>query len=102
METKSAKKIPHAFNLYKEIEFTANGKISWFRILRIRVEIDIRKPLFTGFNRNKDPLRISWVHLQYERLPDFYFCCGRLGHVDRICPFPPLEQPTEMGSPYGP
>ncbi|KAK3037272.1 hypothetical protein RJ639_029684 [Escallonia herrerae] len=98
----NAEKIAKKVGVLKEIDFTENGKISWLKFLWLRVEIDIRKPLFTGFNRSKDPLRMSWVQLQFERLPDFCFNCGRLGHVGRSCQDPPLVSPSALASPYGP
>ncbi|KAK3002237.1 hypothetical protein RJ639_021300 [Escallonia herrerae] len=63
MTKPNAEKIANKIGVLKEIDFTANGKISWFKYLRIRVEIDIQKPLHTGFNGNKEPHKKAWVHL---------------------------------------
>ncbi|KAK2976687.1 hypothetical protein RJ640_004288 [Escallonia rubra] len=98
----NAEKIAGKIGKLKEIDFTTNGKISWYRYLRIRVEIDVRKPLHPGFNRNKNHQSKAWIHLHYERLPDFCFNCGKLGHVIRLCPSPPLEKPQNCLSPFGP
>ncbi|KAK3021224.1 hypothetical protein RJ639_045125 [Escallonia herrerae] len=95
-------KITESIGSLKEVDFTSNGRISWFKYLRIRVEIDIRHQLQTGFNRNKEANQKAWIQLQYEQLPDFYFNCGRLGRVGRTCPFPPLKVPKNMSNSFRP
>ncbi|XP_028769739.1 uncharacterized protein LOC114727197 [Neltuma alba] len=53
--------------------------------LRARVLVDLRKPLVTGMwspRKDKDPI---WIKAQYERLQNFYFACGRIGHDMRSC-----------------
>ncbi|MBA0739311.1 hypothetical protein Gogos_012595 [Gossypium gossypioides] len=52
--------------------------------MRIRVQIDIRRPL----KRKKQLLfygKCSYVRFKYERLSLFYFYCGCLGHSDSFC-----------------
>ncbi|XP_040932119.1 uncharacterized protein [Gossypium hirsutum] len=52
--------------------------------MRIRVQIDVRRPL----KRKKQILfsgRRSYVTFKYERLSLFCFFCGRLGHSDSFC-----------------
>ncbi|XP_040996158.1 uncharacterized protein At4g02000-like [Juglans microcarpa x Juglans regia] len=56
------------------------------RFLRIRVEIDTSKPLLDGFilpQLNRQPAKITF---KYERLSEFCYICGRLGHVHQSCP----------------
>ncbi|KAK3023207.1 hypothetical protein RJ639_043672 [Escallonia herrerae] len=98
----NAEKIAEKIGTLQEIDFTTNGKISWFKFLRIRVEIDVSKPLHTSFNRNKDPHSKARINLQYERLPDFCFNYKKLGHVLRSCPNSPLNKPESSSSPYSP
>ncbi|KAK3006808.1 hypothetical protein RJ639_015769 [Escallonia herrerae] len=98
----NAERIAGKIGNLKEIDFTSNGKISWLKYLRIRVEIDIHKPLYTGFSRRSDTQNRAWIGLQYERLPDFCFNCGRLGHVLRTCSHPPLTSQAHPKSPFGP
>ena len=53
--------------------------------LRMRVTIDIRKPLTTGFwvpRKEKNPV---WVWLKYEKLQEYCFQCGRIGHEAKQC-----------------
>jgi hypothetical protein len=54
--------------------------------LRIKVRIDIRKPLMRGVTlcvgKDEKPL---WCPVMYEFLPDFCYTCGIIGHVDKAC-----------------
>ncbi|XP_016675311.2 uncharacterized protein At4g02000-like [Gossypium hirsutum] len=54
--------------------------------LRVRVEIDVKKPL----KRKKKimlPLpKLTYANFQYEKLTLFSFLCGCLGHNDKFCP----------------
>ncbi|XP_058732735.1 uncharacterized protein LOC131604305 [Vicia villosa] len=52
--------------------------------LRIKVNIDLRKPLKRGtvVRFKEKNLR---VHFKYERLPTFCFICGKVGHQIKDC-----------------
>ncbi|KAK3008982.1 hypothetical protein RJ639_013480 [Escallonia herrerae] len=102
MTKKNAEKIGSRFGKVLEIDFTADGKISWNKFLRIQVELNITQPLYPGFHRTREASSQSWINLRYERLPDFCFNCGRLGHVKRNCIFPPLQAPDQKANPFGP
>lgn len=55
------------------------------RYLRIRVELDVTKPLRRGVVLKFGDKGIEdWFPFQYERLPDFCYICGRLEHVRGI------------------
>ncbi|KAK2990488.1 hypothetical protein RJ640_004190 [Escallonia rubra] len=101
MTKSNAEKIGSKIGKVLEVDFTADGKIAWLRFMRIQVMMNINQPLLTGFPRKKDS-KMTWTRLQYERLPDFCFICGRLGHTNRGCPHPPLELPANMSTPFGP
>ncbi|CAN6249332.1 unnamed protein product [Urochloa humidicola] len=57
------------------------------RYLRIKVKLDIRKPLMRGVTvyvgEKKD--KPMWCPLEYEFLPDFCYNCGIIGHTDKMC-----------------
>ncbi|KAH7841892.1 hypothetical protein Vadar_008609 [Vaccinium darrowii] len=57
--------------------------------LRVQVEINIEHPLPKGFwskgKTKSSPNR--WVSFKFEKLPDFCYACGRLGHDNRACRF---------------
>ena len=60
--------------------------LAWGFFLRVRVNIDITKPLMRGKMIQIDDLEASWVTFKYERLPIFFYRCGILGRQDRECP----------------
>ncbi|KAK6144215.1 hypothetical protein DH2020_021035 [Rehmannia glutinosa] len=54
------------------------------KFLRIKVDIDIHKPICRIIQLDKK-FKNSTVYLKYERLPDFCFHCGIIGHVLKDC-----------------
>ncbi|KAF7139162.1 hypothetical protein RHSIM_Rhsim07G0116500 [Rhododendron simsii] len=68
--------------------------------LRLKVEINISQPLPKGFMLRGKTGRDLWISYVYERLPDFCYACGRIGHDKRICRF--TARDTESYSGYGP
>ncbi|KAF4373373.1 hypothetical protein F8388_026204 [Cannabis sativa] len=77
----------------------------WGPFLRMRVEIDVSKPLLRGqfvtFPWMNDEL---WIDCRYERLPDFCYECGIIGHVFDKCSrfLEKLDEGVEPNLPYGP
>lgn len=59
------------------------------RFLRVKVRLDIRKPLMRGImvhTEGKDgEEKPIWCPMAYEFLPDFCYTCGRIGHTDKVC-----------------
>ena len=62
-----------------------NFKGSWRNFLRIRVNMDVYKPLKRRMKIKKSGGEWLWVDFRYERLNLFCFICGCLGHTDRKC-----------------
>lgn len=60
--------------------------------LRIRVELDITKPLVAGFPIPGKNMSTVWVQFKNEKLADFCYACGRLGHTQKSCPNPVSQQ----------
>lgn len=48
--------------------------------MRVRVTIDITRPLLQRKRLSIGLPSPVWLRFSYERLQDFCFCCGRLGH----------------------
>lgn len=62
-----------------------NFEGSWKTFLRIRVLVDITKPLRRKMKMKKQGGDWSWVDFKYERLPNFCFLYGIIGHTERFC-----------------
>ncbi|MBA0872752.1 hypothetical protein Goshw_019901, partial [Gossypium schwendimanii] len=54
--------------------------------LRIRVQIDVRKPLEKRKKFIISDSNFTHAKFKYEKLPLFCFLCGFLGHGDSFCP----------------
>uniref|UniRef100_A0A2N9FFZ2 Reverse transcriptase domain-containing protein n=1 Tax=Fagus sylvatica TaxID=28930 RepID=A0A2N9FFZ2_FAGSY len=54
--------------------------------MRIRVSIDITKPLCRGRKAKLERGRETWISFKYERLPNFCYWCGLVTHSDKDCP----------------
>ncbi|KAL7185177.1 hypothetical protein ACSBR2_027162 [Camellia fascicularis] len=84
------------------VEALHDGFLLERSFLRIRVEADVSKPLPRGFilqhHGSKD--KESWVSYKYEKLSDFCYDCGRLGHDNSSCKFVSHEEGKNSG--YGP
>ncbi|XP_050207931.1 uncharacterized protein LOC126657306 [Mercurialis annua] len=52
---------------------------------RIRVSLDVRRPLQRRMKLRRGGGKWSWLNFQYERLPMFCFCCGIIGHWEKFC-----------------
>nr|GMD01183.1 uncharacterized protein LOC109173053 [Ipomoea batatas] len=57
----------------------------WQSFIRIRVRINITKPLASGMRIRRNGGDWSWVSFRYERLPNFCFICGLIGHTEKFC-----------------
>ena len=53
--------------------------------MRIRVLVDMLKPLCRGRKIFKEDGKVGWVRFKYERLPNLCYWCGLLMHVDKYC-----------------
>lgn len=62
-----------------------NFKGGWKMYARIRVTLNIDKPLRRRMKIKWEGADWSWVNFKYERLSTFCFVCGTLGHSERDC-----------------
>jgi hypothetical protein len=77
-----AKKLGNIIGQYEETDSNERNRTG--RFLRLKVSIDLRKPLKRGtVIRYQD--RSLKVYFKYERLPTFCFVCGRIGHQLKEC-----------------
>ena len=53
--------------------------------LRVRINIDISKPLLRCSKLCSERKRVGWVGLKYERLPNFCYWYGHMTHGERDC-----------------
>lgn len=79
------------------------GEMNGGEYMRVRVEIKVGKPLLRGKKMNMGMGNICWVRFAYERLPNFFYCCGKLDHSHRECRSWAENQKRfeEGGFPYG-
>ncbi|KAL0003477.1 hypothetical protein SO802_017258 [Lithocarpus litseifolius] len=55
------------------------------RFVRVRVTLNISKPLCRGRVITLDDRKDLWIPFKYERLPNLYYKCGCLSHDERSC-----------------
>lgn len=53
--------------------------------LRMQCEVDVSKPLMAGFFLNRGEGHMSWIQFKYERLANFCYKCGKIGHGQGDC-----------------
>lgn len=78
------KSIGDSFGCYIKSD-PANFNNAWKDHLRIRVTMDITKPLKRRMKLKRDANNWNWINFKYERLSSFCFVCGKIGHSDRDC-----------------
>ncbi|TXG57216.1 hypothetical protein EZV62_018529 [Acer yangbiense] len=69
------------------LEILADSKECWGKFLRVKVRVDVSRPLKRWLRLkldNSDDIVV--VNLKYERLPEFCYVCGKIGHGLRDCP----------------
>ena len=80
--TKVAKKITDSMGVIKKVDVGPMG-FSVGKYLRLRLTIDISKPLCRGRVVRMGGNEKGWVDFPYKRLPIFCYWCGKLDHDDR-------------------
>ncbi|KAM7491058.1 hypothetical protein LguiA_033979 [Lonicera macranthoides] len=68
-----------------EIEKLEATELLIHRFVRVKILVDVRRPLKRGFRLLDEAESYSWVPFKYERLGNFCFACGRLGHEKNFC-----------------
>lgn len=63
--------------------------VHFCKALRMKVEINLLFSFIAGFYQKREGATPTWVQFKYERLLDFCYNCGRLGHSTFFC----IEKP---------
>uniref|UniRef100_A0A803M694 Zinc knuckle CX2CX4HX4C domain-containing protein n=1 Tax=Chenopodium quinoa TaxID=63459 RepID=A0A803M694_CHEQI len=69
------------------IEYDDSDPLGWNEYLRVKVQVDINKPLRRGVRVATRRQGSKWCGIQYERLADFCYYCGRIEHTDIECQY---------------
>ncbi|KAG8386358.1 hypothetical protein BUALT_Bualt03G0140500 [Buddleja alternifolia] len=78
--------IGNSLGQFRSVDLARNG-VSGGSTLRIRVGLDVSKPLrrVSFFRAGSNNFNISYT---YERLPNFCYICGIMGHIFQFCEAP--------------
>ncbi|KAK4428993.1 hypothetical protein Salat_1199300 [Sesamum alatum] len=69
---------------FKDVELDSRGQL-WGSSLRIRVGLDVTKPLRRILKLHTTMGAEMTLTFTYERLPNFCYWCGQLGHIMKFC-----------------
>lgn len=85
MNKEAAKTLGDEIGLFMETDCDNDDQVA-VKFLRVKVRLDIRKPLWWGIVVEVREGGVDrWCPLQYEYLPDFCYVCGIIGHTDKMC-----------------
>jgi hypothetical protein len=85
MDKETGATLGEKIGVFKDVDAGEDGTAVG-RVLRIKVLIDVRKPLMRGIMvKVGNPEKEKWCSFAYEYLPDFCYTCGLIGHTDKQC-----------------
>ncbi|KAK4433512.1 hypothetical protein Salat_1113500 [Sesamum alatum] len=95
--------IDNSIGKFRDMEMDDEG-CSWGANLRIRVAIDVTSPLPRALCIQTTLGTEHLVTFMYERLPNFSYLYGRLGHIAKYCELQYTEGFRDSGedTPFGP
>lgn len=62
-----------------------DGEVVWNELMRIRIKLDVSKPLVCKKKIIIGDGEVVWVRLAYEHLLEFCYYCGIIGHCHKEC-----------------
>ena len=84
MTKETGERVGNVMGTVLEVAVPKSG-IGWGPSLRVRLRLDITKPLPRGWLITFHYVGQMWVSFRYERLPWFCFHCGVLVHAEKVC-----------------
>lgn len=84
MSESVGKQLGNFFGTFLEYDSNNNSSI-WRDFMRLKIRIDVRRPLKRKKKICKKDKSEVIVQCKYERLGDFCFICGLLSHTERFC-----------------
>lgn len=101
MTKKNAELIGSLFHKLVRFESFTRTNIIGSKYLRMQVEVDMQKPILAGFFHNLGQGG-QWIPFKYEKLLDFCYRCGKLGHVKGIYSTKDAATHKILGNLYNP
>lgn len=78
------KQLGNFFGMFLQYDANNNSSI-WRECMRLRIRLDVHKPLKRKKKICKKNKSEVVVQHKYERVGDFWFICGLLSHAKRFC-----------------
>ena len=75
------------------------NETSFREFVRIRVNVDLTKPLVAGFWIPRPGLEEIWANVCYEKLQVFCVTCGMIGHDQNTCEKDPVMADYDISKP---
>ncbi|KAL0324588.1 UNVERIFIED_CONTAM: hypothetical protein Scaly_2425900 [Sesamum calycinum] len=103
MNREMASLIGNKLGIFRDVEMDRHGR-SWGAMLRIWVSLEISKPLKRALKLKSVSGEELLVTFTYESLLNFFYLCGKLGHMKKYCDSMFMEGFKDPGhnTPYGP
>ena len=86
--------------MVEEVEPDGDSRPGWQRFARVRVDINVDAPLKSGFFLPRPGLSDLWIGIKYEKIPEFCFNCGFIGHNFKECSTTPKMIPNPFGKSF--
>ncbi|KAF2306458.1 hypothetical protein GH714_018447 [Hevea brasiliensis] len=86
MTKSNAQLIGNLFAGLIEVDFASTPDASVGSCMRLRVEVNINKPLLERFTSKKENGQLERIRFKFERLLEFCYMGGLVGHQINVCP----------------